>query len=151
MFSSVKIDDRSRSTAAIVDKESKKIQEIIYINDRTEEDQVQHESLKETIEKYGLKDDKYKIEEVDGIIQGFKLSKEYEFHIIPADFNEFKERVTSFVVGKSGSGKSYQIAMFLKYYHHMYPDNIIYWISCKDIRSDKSFSELVKKKSFKKM
>lgn len=175
MFSSVKIDDKSRSFAVIKEKQNNAVKEILYINDIFSEDTKQHKSLKKVVKKYCIIDkkeenntdsDDKKINDSididnddenddsdgeDEIIKELKLKPEYEFAYCPPDFGKNKQRLTSFIVGKAGSGKSFQVANFLKYYHHMYPKNKIYFVSCADIRADSSFTDLVAKKSFRKM
>lgn len=64
------------------------------------------------------------IEEVE-LIDGFT------FHLCPRPKTE-KERMTLFVSGESGAGKSHFVREYAKLYHSMFPNNPIYLISYLD-------------------
>lgn len=57
------------------------------------------------------------------------LPNKYKFQFIPL---KNKERVSIYISGKNGSGKSYYIAQYLKEFHKMYPSYIIRLFSSKN-------------------
>ena len=66
------------------------------------------------------------------------------FGILPSNevLANFKREVL-YINGKSGSGKSYQIAKYVENYHRFFPENRVVWISVKDIREDVSLKTVV--------
>ena len=82
---------------------------------------------------------------------GFKsidVDDPYYFALAPLPFKE-KEKMTLFVAGESGAGKSYYIREYAKRYNEMFPKNPIYLISYLD--EDKTLDEYKKIKRIKAM
>lgn len=127
---------QSRSFAYIFDKKTGEAEDVVYFTNKSED---------------------YKVPE-DEIIakdEPLILPKDKRFGILPhnlwypKDSTEpevlpgFKREVI-YISGKSGSGKSYQIANYVKLYHKLHPNNQIYWLSVKNILDDPSLAEIVK-------
>ena len=145
-FSFKELDKDSRSIAVIIDVKDRNCQETVYINDMKSYDEKEDLDLEKEVEKYAESINKNE----SNVIQSFKLKPEYEFRPVPYDFAENRERMIKFIVGKSGSGKSWYIAKWLQLYNYMYPKNKIYFICNKSITEDKSYAELIKLKPFLK-
>jgi hypothetical protein len=64
-------------------------------------------------------------------IDSISLEDNFKFQLCPRPLNE-KERMTLFVAGESGAGKSYFIREYSKLYKKMFPKNQIYLISYLD-------------------
>jgi type II secretory pathway predicted ATPase ExeA len=60
--------------------------------------------------------------------ENIELEDNFRFCLAPRPIKE-KERMTLFVAGESGSGKSYFIREYAKLYKAMFPKNAIYLIS----------------------
>jgi hypothetical protein len=60
-----------------------------------------------------------------------ELEDGFTFQLAPRPVKE-KERMTLFVAGEAGAGKSYFIREYAKKYHKMFPDNPMYLVSYKD-------------------
>ena len=79
-----------------------------------------------------------------------ELTEDFKFQLAPRPLDE-KERMTLFVAGESGAGKSYFIKTYAEYYNKMFKKNPIYLISyldkddtldsCKIITRIKAFTE----------
>lgn len=67
------------------------------------------------------------IESQDGI-DSIELDEGFTFQLAPRSVKE-KERMTLFVAGEAGAGKSHFIREYAKKYHKMFPDNPMYLIS----------------------
>jgi Cdc6-like AAA superfamily ATPase len=63
----------------------------------------------------------------DGEI-GLAIPEKYHFQLAPRPLNE-QERMTLFIAGESGAGKSYFIREYAKFYNKMFPKNEIFLIS----------------------
>ena len=79
-------------------------------------------------------------ESSDGI-DSLELDDGYTFHICPRPVKE-KERMTLFVAGESGAGKSYFVREYAKRYNKMFPKNDIYLISY--LEQDETLDEFKK-------
>lgn len=77
-----------------------------------------------------------------------ELEKDYRFQLAPRPVKE-KERMTLFVAGESGAGKSYFIREYAKRYKKMFPKNPIYLISYleKDTTLDE-YKEIIRLNAF---
>lgn len=69
-------------------------------------------------------------ESQDGI-DSMELEDGFTFQLVPRPVKE-QERMTLFVAGEAGAGKSHFTREYAKKYHKMFPDNPIYLISYKD-------------------
>lgn len=91
-------------------------------------------------------DKKNKIQSVinykcDNGLDNITIKDDYHFQIAPIPISE-TERITMFVAGESGSGKSYFIREYAKFYHKIFPNNPIYLIS--NLDSDETIDEYKK-------
>ena len=80
---------------------------------------------------------------------GFKsidVDDPYTFGLAPRPLKEI-ERMTLFVTGEAGAGKSYYVREYVKRYNRMFPNNPIYLISYLD--KDKTLDEYKKIKRIK--
>lgn len=138
--------DKSKLFAQIVDKKKSVVIDTLYINEKYENVVVQDSDFAKRIHNYADK-----VEEKDGIVHSFELKDGYIIENCPPEFNDVDEREVSYIVAKSGSGKSYFTAAYVDKYHTKNPHNRIYYVSVNKITNDKSFDELLKKKSFNKI
>lgn len=122
------------------------VKESIFLNERTSDKLIQDKDFAEKIKKYA---EDITINEEE-IVESFKMKEGYRLEYCPPKFNEHNQRLVSYIVGKSGSGKSYYTAALLDKYHLMYPKNDIYYISANFLTNDSSFDKIMAKKSFKK-
>lgn len=78
-----------------------------------------------------------------------ELENGFKFELAPRPVKE-KERMTLFIAGESGAGKSYFIREYAKRYHSMFPKNNIYLISYLD-RDDTldAYKEIVRINAFR--
>ena len=98
------VEGQSRSFGYTYEKSSGEVEKILYFTNKSED---------------------YSVKEEDRIEENpLTLGKETRFGILPSSevLANFKREVL-YICGKSGSGKSYQIAKFVEMYHKFYPQN----------------------------
>lgn len=61
-------------------------------------------------------------------IRSVELNEGFKYQLVPRPLKE-KERMTLFIAGQSGAGKSWYTMEYAKKYHNMFPNNHIYLIS----------------------
>jgi hypothetical protein len=118
------VEGQSRSFGYTYEKSSGEVEKILYFTNKSEN---------------------YSVKEEDRIEENpLILGKETRFGILPSSevLANFKREVL-YICGKSGSGKSYQIAKFVEMYHKFYPQNKIVWISAKNILDDVSLKNII--------
>lgn len=137
---------KSRLFAHIINKKDGKTVQKLYVNEKYDDILVQDTDFRDKIEQYATIH-----ADPTGLIHSFELKDGYLLENAPPEFDDMYEREVSYLVAKAGSGKSFLTAKYVEKYHEMNPDNRIYYVSVNKITNDKSFDELLKKKSFQKV
>lgn len=146
MLSFKSLNEHSRLIGLIMN-DNDKVEETLYLNELLDYNLEQDSEFAKGIGKYAEEFEK----NAKDLITSFKMKKEYKLEVTPPVFNDTYERNISYICGKSGSGKSYYMAKYIRKYHHMNPRNLIYYVSANRIGNDKSYLPLFEKKSFQKV
>lgn len=144
--------DKGKQFALIHNKKTKKNEVVLHIIERDSYELVEDSDLRKTLEKYCDEITTTEPDAKEDLTTGFTLKDEYELVPVPSSFQKEgnNQRVAVAISGKAGSGKSFFTAKYVSAYHHMYPNNLIYYVSPNKIEDDPSYEKLLKKTSFKK-
>ena len=136
MFSLKKLTDDSRTVGVIRDKKDKKIMELIYFTERSRDLDESKCNFEKDVARYALKDR-------NGY---FCFFTDYEVEMAP--HNKVTQRFPRFVnyyIAKSNSGKSYQIAQYIRHYLKAHPKNNVFYASANPLTNDQNYSDLIEK------
>lgn len=136
MLSFSKINKDSRAVAIVYDKQKDRTKEVVYLTKKKRGIDYDAEDFSEKLKKY-INDDQSDDE--------ISLKSRYEFQPVPpTEFSPDYKRFVNYIVGKSGSGKSFYTSLFVEKYHLLHPNNKIFYISNNPLSNDVSYSEELK-------
>lgn len=151
---SLKKNEDGKHVAVIRNDKTNKVEEVLYIVERQSYRMVEDPELLKTLAKYTnrieITEDEANDEE---LVSSFTLKPGFSLVPVPPEFTPDgnNQRQCLSITGKSGSGKSFFTAQWVNAYHYMYPKDLIYYVSANKIETDPSYSELLKKASFKEV
>lgn len=135
MLSFTKLNKDSKAIAVIVDKTKGKTKEVVFLTALKRGQKPNNSEFEERLEKYAASWED----------NAFVLRNKYEFHAAPPeDFTPEYKRFVNYIVGKSGSGKSFYTSQFVEKYHIVHPDNKIFYVSNNPLSNDVSYSAELK-------
>lgn len=140
MFSFTDIKDRSRTFATINEKSTGDVLEVVYFTENIRDDKFDQEQ----VDQFTKQLERYKNQSTENSLGHIELDSKYKFEILPhSEVQKTFEKEGVYITGKAGSGKSYQIALYIEKYHMLFPDNQIYYISANNLSNDKSLSKVL--------
>jgi energy-coupling factor transporter ATP-binding protein EcfA2 len=150
---SIKPQEGAKQFAVIVNSKTRNIEEILHVVERNSYTMIEPEGMRQRLAEF-CEDVRVEenVELGESLVRAITLKQGYELKPIPAHVSKGGscQRTTLAIVGKSGSGKSFFTAAYVSAYHHMYPKNLVYYVSANPISSDPSYDALLEKDSFKK-
>lgn len=137
MLSFKRLSENSKCIAIIYDTKKERTKEVIYLTKLKRGITYDQGDFLEKLKKYTV--DEGEDEEFDNEI---KLKDGYEFQPTCAlEFTREYSRFVNYIVGKSGSGKSFYTSVYVEKYHLLHPQNKIYYISNNPLSNDISYSQ----------
>lgn len=136
MFSFNSLSDDSRTVARIVDKK-KKTKETLYFTEKSRDLKGVPDDFDRKFRKYGNKTSK----SGGGF---YTLDDGFAFEMIPhSKVTQKFPRFVNYYLAKSNSGKSFQIATYIRAYLKEHPKNTVYYASANPLRNDDNYKDLV--------